>query len=216
MNSSGVVGTVTQGFKPSTLMRAVPVVGGVIGNAWLTNFISKFMPGMVQSGIGNLALGLASAGLLGAGVGMLSPGNAGAVFLGGVIEVVTRGVRQYVLPVAGLSGCCPGMLGEYLTPYNVSEARPLGYMGDYLTPYNVREARPLGCLGAGCLGDFNANYAIEMETGDYMPDFSEASGLNNVGLPSYAQATNLNPYPYGMQGLADPVEAISGYELATA
>jgi hypothetical protein len=126
-------------------------------------------------------LGLGTAGLLGAASGLLlSPKQAGGVFLGGVIDGVTRGVREYLMPtLAGISG-----------------------LGDYLTPQNAADARNLGCVGANCpnpMGD----YALSMKTGTYLPDFQQATGLDNEGVPSFAQSTDLNPYSYGMQGLGD-------------
>jgi hypothetical protein len=177
----GVVGMLTAGFKPDPLMKTVPVVGGALGNAVLSGMVGNFMPAMLQTGPGNLVLGLGTAGLLGAASGLvLSPRQAGSVFLGGVIEVVTRGVRQYLLPtLSGISG-----------------------LGDYLTRQNAADARALGCVGPNCpnpMGD----YALSMQTGSYLPDFSQATGLDNSGVPSYAQATDLNPYSYGMQGLGD-------------
>jgi len=55
---------------------------------------------------------------------------------------------------------------------------------------------------SGCCGPMG-NYATWLETGDYLPDYSEATGLNDTGVVGYAQASGLNPYPYGMQGMGD-------------
>jgi len=133
----GIQRSVTAGFKPQVLKKALVITGGALGNAWFSGVVSGFLPGMLQTGPGSYVTGLASAGVLGAGVGMVSPRMAGDVFFGGVLEVVTRGVKEYVLPILpGMSG-----LGDYLTRTNAMEARPLG---DYLTRQNAAEARPLG------------------------------------------------------------------------
>lgn len=112
------------------------MVGGALGNAWLSGAVSGFLPSMLQSGIGGYAVGLASAGVLGGIVSMAAPRYSGDVFLGGVLEVMTRMVKEYVVPMLPLKG-----MGDYLTVANAQEARPLG---DYLTVANAREARPLG------------------------------------------------------------------------
>lgn len=128
---------VTAAYNINTLGRAGVMVGGALGNAWLTGAVSGFLPSMLQSGVGGYVVGLASAGVLGAGVGMVAPRYASDVFLGGVLEVMTRVVKQYVVPMLpGMSG-----LGDYLTVANAQEARPLG---DYLTVANAQQARPLG------------------------------------------------------------------------
>jgi len=168
MNPGRLLGSVTKGFQPRVVMGTLPVVGGALGNAMLSGVVSGYLPDMLSSGPGNLVVGLGTAGVLGAGVGMLAPKMAAPVFLGGVIEVVTRGVKQYLMPAVGMSGC----------------------MG--------------GCCGlAGC-GD----YGIDMMTGGRygegpVPDFAQASGLNRTGVLSYAQASGINPYHVGMQGVGD-------------
>lgn len=128
MNQANLVGQVTAGFRPRVLMQVLPYAGGAIGNAFVSAWLSRFMPAMLQSGAPNLLVGLASAGLLGAGVGMVSPRFGRPVFFGGLIEVATRGLRTYALPAvqrakAGLMG----MLGldDYLTVGDAAAARPL-------------------------------------------------------------------------------------------
>ena len=177
---AGAIGTITAGFKPQVLKKAVPVVGGALGNALLAGYVSDYLPGMFQEGIGNLAVGLGTAGILGALSGyVLSKDKAQGIFLGGVIEVVTRGVRDYVLPVVGMSG-----LGDYLSRSNAAEARNLH-----------------GCPGCGVSGF--AGIADSILTGSYLPSFADAEHLNQTGVESYAAATGLNPYKFGMQGMGD-------------
>lgn len=130
-------GTLTAGFQPRVLTRAAVITGGALGNAWLSGMISGFLPSALQAGVGSYVTGLASAGVLGAGVGMVSPRLAGDVFFGGVLEVVTRAVKQYVLPVIpGMSG-----MGDYFQRDQLSQLRPLG---DYLTVGDAQRAQALG------------------------------------------------------------------------
>lgn len=134
------IGTMTAGFQPKVLTKAAVITGGALGNAWLSGTLSGFLPSMLQTGPGSYVVGLASAGLMGAGVGMVSPKMAGDVFFGGVLEVVTRAVKEYVLPaLPGMSG-----MGEFLTREDAATARPLG---DYLTPQNAQTAQSLGYVG---------------------------------------------------------------------
>jgi len=137
MSLRGLQRSVTAGFKPQVLKKAAVITGGALGNAWFSGVISGVLPGVLQTGPGSYVTGLASAGVLGAGVGMVSPRLAADVFFGGILEVVTRAVKQYVVPMLpGMSG-----MGDYLTTSNAASARPLG---DYLTTGNAASARPLG------------------------------------------------------------------------
>lgn len=133
------VQALTSAFRPKLLIRAGTVVGGALGNAYLTGMVSSYLPSMLASGPGNYAVGLGTAGLMGAALGALpmTRNVAGDVFFGGVIEVATRAIKEYVVPmIPGLSG-----LGDYLSTADAAGARPLG---DYLTPANAASARPLG------------------------------------------------------------------------
>jgi hypothetical protein len=123
-------------------MKAAPVVGGALGNAWLSGFLSSRLPlpGMLRSGPGSYVLSLGSAGLLGAGVGLVAPRFAAPVFFGGVLETVIRATQQYLVGplLSRMSG-----LGDYLTVGDAAAARPLGNFGDYLTVGDAARARPL-------------------------------------------------------------------------
>jgi len=175
-NPGGVVGTITAGMRPRTLTSVMPMVGGVVGNAMLANFAAGLLPGMLQTGIGNLAVSLASAGLLGAGVGMINSRWATPVFLGGVVETVTRAAREYLFPTLGLSGmnCLGCGLGSCAGCGTFS-----------------------GCSGCG---DYGINMMTAPPPGDR--SYQRVSGINRQ-VPSFAQASGLNPYPYGMAGMGD-------------
>ena len=129
--------TVTRGFRLPTLATASWMVGGALGNAWLSGAVSRFLPGVLQTGPGSHITGLATAGLLGAGAGMVIPRRSSEVFLGGVLEVVTRAAKEYIIPLI------PGMgsMGDYFTRANGMELQPLG---DYFNRTNLQEAQPLG------------------------------------------------------------------------
>lgn len=173
-NPATAISSVTAGFKPKVLMSTLPVVGGVVGNAVLSKFIGQYMPAVMRGGLGKIAVGLGSAGLLGAGAGLIKPKMAAPVFIGGVVETVTKAFRQYLLPMAGLSGlgmCCSmngcgncglgdwgeSMVGGSFYP-SYQAATGLNYeipgpgvgpdapgpMGDFLTPQNAQSAQALG------------------------------------------------------------------------
>lgn len=179
MNNPGsVVGSMTAGFKPKVLMSTIPVVSGVVGNAMLTKFIGQYLPSGLTGGLGQIAVGLGSAGLLGAGAGLIKPKMAAPVFIGGVVETVTKAFRQYLLPMAGLSGlgmCCTMngcgtcglgdwgesmVAGSFYPSYQAASGLNYqipgpgvgpdasGPLGDFLTPQNARDARSLGYWNA--------------------------------------------------------------------
>jgi len=149
----GRMGQVFAGFSPTVLMKALPVAGGAIGNAFLSGFLSSRLPlpGFLKAGPGAYVTSLASAGLLGAGVGMVAPRFGPSVFFGGVLETVIRAMNEFVVRrvMSGLGG-----FGDYLTVGDAAAARPLyglsgmGYTGDYLTVGDAARARPLYGLGA--------------------------------------------------------------------
>jgi len=186
MNPSNVLKSVTRGFNYRVVASALPVVGGALGNAVVSGAVSGYLPSFLASGPGNLAVGLGTAGLLGAGAGMVSPKVGGAVFMGGVIEVLTRGIKRYILPAVGLSG----MMG-------------------------------MGCAGMGCVGD----YGSDLMLGSQIPDYAQATGLDNNGLGDYLTTGNAaSARPLGdylttqnaamARSLGDyPVEDVAGDEL---
>lgn len=143
-----------------TLTPALVIATGAIGNSWVSNQVSAFLPGMFQTRPLNYVVGLGTAGVLGAGVGMVNKKWAGPVFFGGVLEVVMRGVKDYVLPMLPFGMAGLGRFGDYLTRADAADSRALGdyltranaaesrALGDYLTRANAAESRALGGLGA--------------------------------------------------------------------
>lgn len=182
VQNPGVIGSVTRGFDLGVLSKAAPVAGGAIGNAVFSKWVKQFLPGMLQDGAGGLLTDLASAGVLGAGVGMINRGWGQSVFMGGVIETVMVAAQTYIMPLVGMSG-----------------------LGDYLTVANAREAQPLGgCCGglSGMSGGVAGQWGENMLTKGYLSGPYKSLGVN-YSIPSFSQATGLDPYPYGMQGMGD-------------
>ena len=126
-NPSRAISGVTAAFDVKTLSSTLPVIGGFIGNKYVSNFLSSlsFVPSMLKSGIGRSALDVLSAGILGAGVGMVSKAHGGEFLLGGLIQAMTGVAQAYVMPVLGVKA-----MGEYLT---VGNTQDLVNLGSYFT-----------------------------------------------------------------------------------
>jgi len=81
-NPSGVLGNVTEGFRPNLLLNALPLAAGVLLNYKLTPMLtSRFA--FMQSGVGNIAAGLATAGLT-----LMVPKVGVKLFAGGMVRVM--------------------------------------------------------------------------------------------------------------------------------
>jgi hypothetical protein len=132
---------------PKLAPKILVGVGGGIANAYATGIVTGYLPSMVSSGPLQYLWGIGTAAALGSLTAMVSKSYAPWVFFGGLFQVATDVVRQYVVPL--LSKFIPGLhgLGDYLTVADAQNARPLGYFGDYLTPQAAAAARPLGYMG---------------------------------------------------------------------
>lgn len=137
MNPSvaGVMGTATQAFSKNKLMYAGSAVLGAVANTTAINFVSPYLPSVLQKGLGGAAVSLASAGLMSAAVAQVSPRFAAPMFVGGMFMAVKKLADAYVLPALGLSGCC-GNIGNYaasmlttpyLPDYSENDLSPFGY-----------------------------------------------------------------------------------------
>lgn len=129
-------------------MGALPVVGGVVGNVYITRLLTGLIASRISffaGNIGSLVLGLASAGILGAGVGMIAPKHSKQVLFGGLVEVMARAVNAYILPrITGMLRGYDGM--DYLTVNEAASAVPLNGM-EYLTVNEAAGAIPLNGMG---------------------------------------------------------------------
>jgi hypothetical protein len=152
-NASAAVGGVFGRTKrlafsvPKLAPKILVGVGGGIANAYATGLVTGWLPSMITAGPLQYLWGIGTAAALGSLTAIASRSYAPWVFFGGLFQVATDVVRQYVVPV--LSRFIPGLhgLGDYLTVQDAQNARPLGYFGDYLTPQAAAAARPLGYMG---------------------------------------------------------------------
>lgn len=198
-HNPGVTGALTAGFSPRAVLRTLPVIGGMFGNTIVTGWVSRMMPDFLASGPGNYVVGLGSAGLLGAAVGMLRPRWAAPVFMGGVIEVMTRILRQWVMPVvgSGVSG-----LGRYFNTWQQSSALGkfnLWQQAPGLGDFNLWTQDPaLGCVG--CVNGMHDHVAAQELDWQY-------------GVTPYSRGVNseLRPINYPYLGQANPSSLMWNY-----
>lgn len=124
-----------------SLTRYALVAGGMMGNAILTNIAAGYVPiDALKTRPGNYVTGLGVGALTAFGGSMFLPSSiVGPYYFGSVLEVVSRVLKDYVLPMLPIKGLLG--LGDYLTRGDAMTARPLG---DYLTRGDAMTARPLG------------------------------------------------------------------------
>lgn len=137
---NSLTSSLTAGMDVRTLGNAGVIAGGAAANAAVSTLVSSLIPlDFLKKGPGNYIVGLGTAGLTGFAVGKVKRDWAAPIFLGGVIQVVTRAINEFILPML------PGMkgLGDYLT---VADARDARALGDYLTVSDARNARALGYM----------------------------------------------------------------------
>ncbi len=144
---SGAQG-VLAGVQPKNLVGVVPVVGGVIANGMLTKFAADKIPvDFVKHGWGNYLLGLVSAGVIGAAAGRINKKVGHGMFIGGVVETLSRLVSDVsnkgfsalsgieTDPGAALIGPTMSGVGDFVTPMQVEQARPIdSQAGQYPLP----------------------------------------------------------------------------------
>jgi len=105
----GGLSNITSGFKPSSLMNALPIAGGVVVGQLVRRQIGSFLPA-VSSGLPSYAAGLAGAGLM-----LIIPKYGRQLFAGAVLGEVLR-FGNSMLPasmqIPGLSGA-----GDFLQDF---------------------------------------------------------------------------------------------------
>lgn len=188
---TGILKTVTAGFSPKLLAKSLPVIGGMFANSFLSGAISNRLPAILAVGPGSYVTGLLSAGLLGAGTKILLPRFAGDVFFGGIIQVVSRAIDEFVRPAASAAiETVKGMAG-------------LGSGAHYSHYY------PGNRITSGYQAP-DPNYGVgeELETGNYLPDNPVSEGFLAPGLGDYlsrenaATARPLDPNSQAIEGTA--------------
>lgn len=94
-NPGSLVGSATKGFSLNAITGVVPVAAGAFGNLYLSRTISGYAPSIITGNtIGQIGLGVASAGVLAGAVGMVAPKYSGQVLLGGLAQVLTGLIRS--------------------------------------------------------------------------------------------------------------------------
>lgn len=139
-------GSIFDAFKPNNLVGVAPILGGVILDGIVTKFLSEKIP-YTRKGIGNIVLGLGSAGVL----GMLAKyGNkqlGDGIFVGGVVGTLGCAFQNFMtdgLKSLSLSGSdwhnsftdhgFNGM-GTFVSPQQISSAMTSeGTIGQYSLP----------------------------------------------------------------------------------
>jgi len=188
---ASITSKLTEGYKPKTLINALPFAGGFIGNIALSKIVSRWLPGMLQSGLPRVAVNVATAGLLGAGVGMVSPKYSGGVFWGGVTQALVDGLSSV------LGGRLFG-LGDYATVADAASARSLGGLGQMydlgsnIISSELTESDPLEDL-RGASGvtpeDYNARrigYNLDAIRGSYPSTPERLQAANNAAVEGTA------------------------------
>lgn len=82
---------ITSGMKPSVILNMVPIAAGVILNYKVTPMIASRLGSLAQSKVGNVATGLATAGL-----SLLIPKYGDKLFAGGVVRVVLGDIIPWI------------------------------------------------------------------------------------------------------------------------
>ena len=133
------------GFSPALLTKGAVVVSGFVANSMLIKQVNGlgFIPAFLKDGPGAYAVGLGTAGLAGALTSLAMPGYGMSVAFGGVLQQLIKAYNQYVAP---MSNFLPklGDFDDYADVNSLRAARPLG---DYLTPLDAANARPVTPLG---------------------------------------------------------------------
>lgn len=148
MNPVGALRSVVSGFSPRTLMEALPLAAGGLGNNLLTGFAARTLPipEFLKSSPGNVLLSIVGAGLLGGGVGMVDKSVGAKVLLGGLVDALKKGADWFLVRMNIISGlgCGPACMADYLSVGDAAGARPLG---NYLTVNDVNALSPVGVPG---------------------------------------------------------------------
>lgn len=139
-------------FKPSNLVGVTPILAGVIVDGLATKMLSDKIP-YTKKGLGNIVLGIASAGVVGmlgrwAGRGLgKGMGNSlgDGLFVGGVVG--TLGCAFQAFMQEGLKSLYPTLKGtDEWDQWEQNKFHEGGFygMGDFVTPGKISSAIPSG------------------------------------------------------------------------
>lgn len=133
---SGVQGLLA-GYKPGTMIAALPYVAGAFGSAFINRAVAPMLPAVLRSGAGNLALGLGTAGSMAVATNFVSKSWAKGVLLGGVAAVIAQAVSMFDMKkpmfgfaIAGMHGFgglgSPGARGWVVAEHGSGEMAGMG------------------------------------------------------------------------------------------
>lgn len=127
------------GLNAKNLVGVAPIFAGVVANGILTKVLGEKIP-YTSKGIGNIALGLASAGVLGMATRYASKPMGDGVFVGGVVGVLGCAFKNFM--EEGLKSLS---LGDYddINP-NPFHAHSFMGMGQFVSPQQITGAIPSG------------------------------------------------------------------------
>lgn len=120
-------------FKVKNLTGATPVLAGVIANGLVTRMLASKIP-YTQRGIGNIALGIGTAGILGMLARHINKAAGEGVFTGGIVGTLGCAFQEFMKPGVGLkafalSGEMDGWsderlsgLGQFISPGQIANA----------------------------------------------------------------------------------------------
>ncbi len=142
-------------FKPSNLVGVTPILAGVILDGLVTKALSDKIP-YTKHGIGNVALGIANAGLLGM-LGRYANKSLGdGIFVGGMVG--TLGCLFQSFMQDGLKSLS---LGSFDSPFTQNGFQG---MGAFITPQGISSAIPSGdTMSQYSLPAANAVYGQTMQ-----------------------------------------------------
>jgi hypothetical protein len=123
LNPGAILGSAKKGFSLDVVTATVPLALGALGNIYARKMIRPYLPAFLQNQWSDAAVGLATAGGLAALTKTFNPGYSHRVLLGGIVQVLSGVVGQFV---GGAS------MGDYLTEQSAMNARPLGGLGQMM------------------------------------------------------------------------------------
>ncbi len=145
-------GSIFDAFKPNNLVGVTPILGGVVLNGIVAKFLSEKIP-YTRKGIGNIVLGLASAGGLGMLAKYANKQMGDGVFVGGVVGTLGCAFQNFMadgMKSLSLSGAYDSFtdhgfngMGTFVSPQQVSSAMPSeGMISQYSLPATNAQFSP--------------------------------------------------------------------------
>jgi hypothetical protein len=144
-STEGVKGLLA-GYKPGTVMAALPYVAGVMGSGLVMRYGAPMLPAVFSRGAGKLALGLGVAGGVAAVTNFVSRSWSRGVLLGGVGAVLLQAIAMF-------------------DPRKPMFGFGLSGLGSPSANWAATSADSPGLAGAGGLGSSSAAGALVADSG---------------------------------------------------